>query len=147
MAQPDSRHQASGGTSQQCPSQPSVVALGGAMVEGAHSLEVVSGRAIVTLIGEHDLSTKAGVEGVLQDAAAAYSHVIVDLHRCDFIDSSIIGLFVRASQSARPDGSFALLAPAGTATPVLRVLELTKLHLAVCIHDSLSPIAPTAAGQ
>lgn len=109
------------------------------------SLTLVDGWAVVKLTGEHDLATLVSVTKTLREARAASRRVIVDLGRCDYIDSTIVNLLVRVSSDVTP-GSFALLVPRGTPALVLRVLEITCLERAVSIHESLPTSNAIASG-
>ena len=60
--------------------------------------DVGAGTSIVALTGELDLSTIPRVEAPLAEQLGARSSVIVDLTRLTFIDSTGIGILIRASQ-------------------------------------------------
>jgi len=55
---------------------------------------------LITLTGEHDLSTRPDVEVVLTDAVGSGDPVIVDLQPATFADSSILDAIIRAGNAA-----------------------------------------------
>ncbi len=58
-------------------------------------------------------------------ASATYSTVVVDLREVGFIDSTALGLLVRARQEARQhDGTFGLVAPSRFVRTVLHTMRL-----------------------
>jgi anti-anti-sigma factor len=58
------------------------------------------GVSIVVLVGELDLATMPKLEDLLFDELRANDAVILDLMRLTFIDSSGIGLLIKAHRSA-----------------------------------------------
>ena len=67
--------------------------------------------AIVSLRGEHDLATAP----VIRDAlSAVFGDVLVDLSECTFVDSTVIGALIAASQDLQREGhTLALVVPPG----------------------------------
>ncbi len=86
----------------------------------AMSVEDAQGVRIVTLRGEHDISTVSEIATAL--AAAPATPLVVDLSEATFIDSSVISELVRAF-SARSDGDFAVVVD--PQSEPARVLSLT----------------------
>jgi anti-sigma B factor antagonist len=84
---------------------------------------------VLTLTGEHDLSTAPDVRAALEEAVAAGGNLIVDMAQTAFIDSSILGVLVEAYRrvTADPsaDRSFAIVATPGG--PVTRLLDLVAV--------------------
>ena len=79
-------------------------ALAGEPAPGTVALErPAPGAAIVTLRGEHDLSTRAEISDALARVGNE-AHVLVDLSECSFIDSSVIGVLVVAFQALDEQG-------------------------------------------
>src|SRR3954452_18718267 len=72
----------------------------------AISVEDAQGIRVVSLRGEHDLSTVPEIATAL--AAAPATPLVVDLTEATFIDSSVISELVRAS-NAHSDGNFAVV--------------------------------------
>jgi anti-anti-sigma factor len=93
------------------------------------------GFAVVTLHGEHDLSTERALVRAL-DEAAAHSNVLVDLSDCDFMDSTVIAALLRVARTVTERGEqVALLIPAAQ-RQVTRVAEMTHLGELLTIHTS-----------
>ncbi len=92
--------------------------------------------AIVSLIGEHDLSLGDALRGALKTAAEQRSCVLVDLSRCTLLDSTGIAVLLDAQNRARAaQGRFALVIPPGQGA-VARVAELIRLGDLVPIAQS-----------
>jgi anti-anti-sigma factor len=93
-----------------------------------------AGIAVVTLFGEHDLTSKQRLTEAIARASVR-TGVLVDLSPCTFIDSTVIGLlFLARGQHAERGGRLELVIPPSAAT-VARVAELTLLGELVPIHD------------
>jgi anti-anti-sigma factor len=79
--------------------------------------------ALVVLGGEHDLDSAPLVEQATEEALLTCSHLIVDISRVQFIDSSIINLLIQLKKDAdAKDCRFNLVM--GTAPGVERALEI-----------------------
>ena len=92
---------------------------------------------MITVEGELDMSTATDLERELEGPlAAAGAPLLIDLGRCEFIDSTGIALIVRSWQTLDGDGSerFALC---GIGQQVKRVLDRLK-------RQSGSPVSPQA---
>ncbi len=110
---------------------------------------------IVTLRGEHDASTSEAVTMALA-LARGYTHVLVDLAGCQFVDSSLINALLLASKRARERGGAVVLVVPTETTPVRRTLEIANVQMVLPFHatrdDALEAIdsagfqvpAPTA---
>jgi anti-sigma B factor antagonist len=84
------------------------------------------GFAVVTMAGEHDLSTEPAFTQALEQAAAG-SNVLVDLSECEFIDSTVIAALLRTARADTERGErFALLIPAAQ-RQITRIAEMTHL--------------------
>jgi anti-sigma B factor antagonist len=93
------------------------------------------GIAIVTMHGEHDLSTEPALSRALEDAAA-HSNVLVDLSECEFIDSTVIAALLRVARSVTERGErFALLIPAAQ-RQIDRIAQMTHLGELLPIHPT-----------
>lgn len=91
-----------------------------------------AGVAVIVVEGELDLNTATQLEQLLEGLLAdGRATLLVDLDRCEFIDSTGIALIVRAWQ--RLDGSFALC---GVSDQVKRVLDITGLEESIPTHRS-----------
>jgi anti-sigma B factor antagonist len=102
--------------------------------------EELGGVRVIAVSGELDLNTAPQLEERLEAAlAAGGSGLLLDLSGCEFIDSTGIGLIVRAWQrlDADPDsdgeGRFALC---GLSDQVRRLLEITGLQSSIPTYRS-----------
>jgi anti-anti-sigma factor len=89
-----------------------------------------SGVSVIAVEGELDMNTATQLEQALEPALAkSDSALLIDLSRCEFIDSTGIALIVRAWQQL--DGDFALC---GVGDQVERVLDITGLEESIPTH-------------
>jgi anti-anti-sigma factor len=96
---------------------------------------------VIELGGEHDLSSEPDLEAALERCLDVYSHVIVDISAAEYIDSSTIGLLLRAKRRADAEHhKFNLVL--GTAPIVERILEvagvLPTLHAVPTVEQALT---------
>jgi stage II sporulation protein AA (anti-sigma F factor antagonist) len=94
------------------------------------------GVFVVTVEGELDMNTATDLERELEAPLAADdSRLLIDLSRCEFIDSTGIALIVRSWQTLDGDGrgGFALC---GIGNQVKRVLDITGLEQTIPAHSS-----------
>ena len=92
---------------------------------------------VVRLEGELDVFTTSRLRAALNEQLVdeGQVHLVVDLTRLSFMDSSGLGALVRAQRQARAlRGSFADVCDEG---PVLRVMTVTGLVHVLRVHDSL----------
>jgi anti-sigma B factor antagonist len=84
--------------------------------------------AVVALVGEHDAYSSERLEnelGVLLDGG---QHIVVDLRDTDFVDSTTLGVLLKARRQAeRKSLGFALVLPEDDFTQVQQILRLTGL--------------------
>lgn len=92
-------------------------------------------RTVITVVGEIDLSTSGQLDGAVVEALdQATSHLTLDLSDVTFLDSSGLGVIVKALKRAKEVGTaFDVVA---TNERVLKVFNLTGL-------DSVIDISPT----
>lgn len=91
------------------------------------------GIAVVSMRGEHDISTEPVLAAALGQAAA-HSDVLVDLSECTFIDSTAISALVKAARTAHErDDRFVLVIPPEQRN-VARVAEMIRLAEFVDVH-------------
>jgi anti-sigma B factor antagonist len=83
----------------------------------------ITGIAVVSLTGEHDISTVSTLEAVLDGIEVSPSRIVVDLTAARFIDSSVVKVLVTRSAATR--GRFSAVTVPGT--PPARVFELLSL--------------------
>jgi anti-anti-sigma factor len=89
---------------------------------------------VILVEGELDMHTAAQLERELEAPLAdSGSALLIDLSRCEFIDSTGIALIVRAWQRLDGDGRFALC---GVGDQVKRVLDITGLESTIPNHPS-----------
>lgn len=93
---------------------------------------------VVTLRGEHDLSTAPVVRAELEQAVATGAAIVVDMTETQFIDSSILGVLVEGYRSLSADAGRELAVAAAPGGPVTRLLDL------VAVSDVLQ-VYPTRA--
>jgi anti-sigma B factor antagonist len=92
-----------------------------------------AGIAVLTITGEHDLSTAPGLGRRLRKLTADSSPIVIDLSQATFIDSSILGAILDARR--RAGATRFAVANAGRAEAVRRVLEVTGLKAALPVHE------------
>jgi len=98
------------------------------------STERDSGVFVIHVVGELDMNTAGQLERELEAPLADSSAgLVIDLSRCEFIDSTGIALIVRAWQQREGAGSFAIC---GIGAQVERVLDITGLEGAIPTHGS-----------
>jgi anti-anti-sigma factor len=123
-------------------------------LQGTVDLEhPVPGLAVVSLRGEHDLSTVPELAGALE-RAAAHSNVVVDFSECGFIDSSVIAVLIRSARTVRARGEQLLAVIPPESRNVARVAHMVHLSELVPVHSSrddalarLGGTDPSAAGD
>jgi anti-sigma B factor antagonist len=96
--------------------------------------EQLDGVFVIAVEGELDMNTAADLERELEGpVSAAESPLLIDLSRCEFIDSTGIALIVRSWQALNGDGRFALC---GVGDQVKRVLDITGLEETIPTHPN-----------
>ena len=95
----------------------------------------VNGVAVITLAGELDLASAPALADAIAGAASSGAElVIVDLRDVEFMDSSGIGVLVKAHQAATQSGRrFAVVKGS---PQVDRILRLTGLHELMTLLDA-----------
>jgi anti-anti-sigma factor len=85
--------------------------------------------AVVVLGGEHDLHSAPALEELLDESLSTCDHLIVELSGAEFIDSTTIGVLLRARKHAleRDDRFNVVLGPAQAVGRVLDVSGVTPL--------------------
>jgi stage II sporulation protein AA (anti-sigma F factor antagonist) len=98
--------------------------------------EEEDGVFVVTVEGELDMNTATDLERELErPVAAAQAPLLIDLSRCEFIDSTGIALIVRSWQTL-DDGGGERFALCGIGHQVKRVLDITGLEETIPTHPS-----------
>ncbi|MEV2240946.1 STAS domain-containing protein [Micromonospora sp. NPDC049891] len=103
---------------------------------GILGIEHLGAVTVVTVAGDVDVDTGDTLGIALRHAADMGGHVLVDLGRTDLLDSTALGLLVRAHRGAAERG--ALLCVASTSPLIRQVLRVTRL-------DEVFPVADTRA--
>jgi anti-sigma B factor antagonist len=113
---------------------------------GALALERTdAGLAVLTISGEHDLSTAPNLRRRLATLLDEGTPTIVDLSPATFIDSSILGVILDGRRrAAEADLGFAVLHANG-ANAVDRVLEVTGLRNELPVHVRREDAASAAS--
>jgi anti-sigma B factor antagonist len=106
-----------------------------------------SGVVVISLKGEHDLTTAPTLRERVEEAVGRRSGVLIDLTAAEFIDSSIIGVVLEGQRRADEEGiGFAASLEGGTSA-VRRVLEVTGLDTNLPVHPSVDAALEQASAQ
>lgn len=104
------------------------------------------GVQTISVRGELDLSTAPELERPLNDALdAGEGSLLIDLSRCEFIDSTGIALIVRAWQRLDGGDDGRVLVICSQNDQVRRVLEITGLELSIPVHTTRDEALATMA--
>lgn len=88
-------------------------------------LAAVGAAAVVRLTGDLDASVTEDLHAVLNHAMADRTHLVLDLHGVHLVDSTALGVFVRAHQRLKPhQGKVCLVAPSQFVRVVLHTMHL-----------------------
>jgi anti-sigma B factor antagonist len=93
-----------------------------------------SGLAVLTISGEHDLSTAPTVRRRINNLLDEGATTVVDLSPATFIDSSILGVILDGRRRAEAAGIGFAVVHANGADAVDRVLEVTGLRAELPVH-------------
>jgi len=106
-----------------------------------------AGLAVVTISGEHDLSTAPALRRRLDSLLDDDTVTVVDLSPATFIDSSILGVILDARRRAiAADIGFAVVHANG-ADAVDRVLDVTGLRAELPVHSRREEAFAEASGS
>ncbi|PRY20126.1 STAS domain-containing protein [Pseudosporangium ferrugineum] len=87
-----------------------------------------AGVAVITPLTDLDSDSAERLRDDLMHAAATHPHIVMDVHAVGFIDSSGLGLLVRARQEARQHrATFDLVAPSRFVMTVLHTMRLDSV--------------------
>ncbi len=95
-----------------------------------------NGTAVLSIQGEHDLSTVASLRSQIDQLISGSSAIVIDLTPATFIDSSILGVILDARRRAGEANLGFAVAHADGAAAVGRVLEITGLREELPIHPT-----------
>ena len=93
-----------------------------------------AGLAVVTISGEHDLSTAPNLRRRLDSLLDEGTATVVDLSPATFIDSSILGVILDSRRRAAEAKIGFAVVHANGADAVDRVLEVTGLRTELPVH-------------
>jgi anti-sigma B factor antagonist len=95
--------------------------------------DLAQGRWLVTLVGEHDLSTAGDLRQHLDPIYSTAIALVIDLSAASFIDSSILGVLVEAKQQSENSDCSRLALVVRPGSPPDRLLDLTGLRRAFVV--------------
>ena len=103
------------------------------------STRAADARAVVTVLGEVDLETAAGLgDHALAALHDVSPHLVLDLTGVTFMDST--GLKVLLSTQRRADLAGGSMCIVGADRPVRRILALTGLDEAFTLYDTYAEV-------
>jgi anti-sigma B factor antagonist len=104
------------------------------------SAEIFNGVRVVAVRGELDIATSPQVRELLADVARDEDQpLVIDLTRCDFIDSTGLAALLHGAKPAQNGESrVAIVSPAGD---VRRMLELTAIDQSIPVFGDLEQAA------
>ena len=106
-----------------------------------------AGLAVLTISGEHDLSTAPSLRRRLDRLLDERTATVVDLSPATFIDSSILGVILEGRRrAAEADIGFAVVHSNG-ADAVDRELEVTGLRAELPVHARREEAFAEASGS
>jgi anti-sigma B factor antagonist len=107
------------------------------------------GVEVVTVTGEHDLSTAPELQHQLDAALGSGAAVVVDLLQTTFIDSTVLRVLICAREQAHERGvGFSIAIGESTGHGVRRLLELTGMERRLAAAPTrAAAIAGAAAPQ
>lgn len=109
------------------------------MTNGANGIDVerIGKVEVVTLRGEHDLSTATDVSRRIESALETATGLAIDLSETTFIDSAVLRVLITAQEQAAKRGTgFAIAVAATSGHGVHRLLTLTGLDTKLSTQPS-----------
>jgi anti-sigma B factor antagonist len=109
--------------------------------------EDVRGALVITIAGELDIATSPKVRELLGNAARDPDRpLVIDLTRCEFVDSTGLATLLHGAKPAQDGESNVALVSVGG--EVRKLLELTAIDRTIPVFDSLdSAIEAVLAGD
>jgi len=97
---------------------------------------VRGGASVLTLRGEIDVYTAPRLRQAIVDLVdGGASHIVVDMERVDFLDSTGLGVLVDGMKRVKSrDGTLAIVA---TQDKILKIFDITGLNRAFSLHSSV----------
>jgi anti-sigma B factor antagonist len=105
------------------------------------------GMAVLTISGEHDLSTAPNLRRRLDGLIEERTPTVVDLSPATFIDSSIIGVILDGRRRAADEKIGFAVARSNGSDAVDRVLEVTGLRTELPVHARREEALVAASGN
>lgn len=104
------------------------------------------GRTVVEVSGEIDVYTAPVLRERLNDLVGeGHHHLVVDMEKVDFLDSTGLGVLVGGLKRVRShDGSLYLVC---TQEKILKVFRITGLTKVFPIHDTVEAAVAASGGQ
>ena len=106
-----------------------------------------AGLAVLTISGEHDLSTAPTVRRRIDNMLDEGTATVIDLSPATFIDSSILGVILDGRRRAAEAGIGFAVVHANRADAVDRVLEVTGLRAELPVHARREEALTEASGS
>jgi anti-sigma B factor antagonist len=106
-----------------------------------------AGLAVLTISGEHDLSTAPNLRRRLDSLLDEGTATVIDLSPATFIDSSILGVILDARRQAADGGIGFAIVHANGADAVDRVLDVTGLRAELPVHARREEAFAEASGS
>ncbi|MDT5025997.1 MAG: anti-sigma factor antagonist [Micromonosporaceae bacterium] len=118
----------------------------GALMELSLATRSVSDRVVLEIGGEIDVYTAPRVrERLVEMVGAGDAHIVVDLGRVDFLDSTGLGVLVGAHRRVRAGGgSLNLVCPHER---LLKIFRITGLDTVFEIHSSVDDAITGGSAQ
>jgi len=107
--------------------------------------ETGEGWTVVAVDGEIDVASAPTFEEVLQSAMAASDRVVIDLSGVQFMDSTGLGVLMRAHK--RQDDAGAILRLAAPSDRVVRILDITQLDAVFAVYPSVDASQAAPLGE
>lgn len=106
----------------------------------------VGAYSVVEVAGEIDVYTASRLRQHLTDLVVAGDrHIVIDLEKVDFLDSTGLGVLVGGLKKARArEGSLALVC---TREPLLKIFRITQLSKVFGIYPSLDDAVAAGAAE
>ena len=98
-----------------------------------------TGVWVISLHGEHDISTQPSLREQLRHVRAAGGPIVVDLSAAGFVDSTVVGALLECVDSGPPVSA---VAPPGSAAR--RIADLVHLSDALPVYDELAAATDAA---
>ncbi len=98
------------------------------------SVSPLPGHTVVAIRGEVDTHSAPVLRAqLLELIRAGHHHLVLDLEAVEFLDSSGLGVFIRAlSEARRKDGSLQLVCTQERILKILRITGLTEVFPINC---------------